>query len=188
MMIVTKLLLRGIFAGAFNLCAVRIAMAMTIASGPLNFQSWETSSLVAISGNFRGPDTATWGSASGNHAHSASIKNSETILVDVEVWNADPLFWMSSMTVLPELLDQRLSSVDQLYKVLLLKEGDQNYGLDSIGDKMGGCDFNPEACYSSSLASSNGAESATGISEPTAILLIIIGLIGLMRARGRPIP
>jgi hypothetical protein len=109
-------------------------------------------------------------------------------LLDGAAWHADPLFWMSSITVLPELDDQRFPSGDQLYKVLLPNDGDQNYGLDSIGDRWGGCDFTPEGCQGADLASSNGAEGATGISKPTAILLLIIGFIGLMRARGRPIP
>jgi hypothetical protein len=124
----------------------------------------------------------------GFSSDSPSIKTSETILLDGAVWDPDPRFWMSSITILPELHDRRFPSVDQLDKVLLLKDGDPNYGLDSIGDRWGGCDFTPEGCQGADLASSNGAEGATGISKPTAILLLIIGFIGLMRARGRPIP
>jgi hypothetical protein len=185
---VTKLWLRVIFAGAFTLCAVRITMAMAIINGPLHAQAWEPFPLIVISENYSVIRFAGLAGDRGFSSDSPSIKTSETILLGSNVWDPYPLFWMSSMTVLPELLDQRLSSVDQLYKVLLLKEGDQNYGLDSMGDRMSGCDFSPEACHAAGLASSNGAESATGISKPTAILLLIIGFIGLMRARGRPIP
>lgn len=36
------------------------------------------------------------------------------------------------------------------------------------------------------VTASNASESAGGISKPTAILLIVVGFLGLMRARGRP--
>jgi hypothetical protein len=119
---------------------------------------------------------------------SASKEGSERSLLNGDIWDADGLFWMSSITVSTGLHHQRYPSVEQLYDVLLLNDGNLNYGLDWIGDRMGGCEFSPEACRAAGLASSNGADSAIGISKPTAILLLIIGFIGLMRARGRPMP
>ena len=185
---VTKLCLRVIFAGAFTLCAVRIAMAMAIINGPLHAQAWEPSPSIAISENY---DVILFAGLAGGptfSSDSASNEGSERSLLNGDIWDADPLFWMSSITVSPRLHDQRYPRVEQLYNVLLLNDGDQNYGLDSIGDRMSRCDFGPEVCHDAGRASSNGAESSTGISKPTAILLLIIGFIGLMRARGRPIP
>jgi hypothetical protein len=185
---VTKLWLRVIFAGGFTFCAARITMAMAMINGPLHAQAWETSPSITISENY---DVILFAGLAGGptfSSDSASDEGSERSLLNGAIWDADALFWMSSITVSPGLHDQRYPSVEQLYNVLLLNDGDQNYGLESIGDRMGGCDFSPEACQDAGLASSNGAESATGISKPTAILLLVIGFIGLMRARGRPIP
>lgn len=185
---VTKLCLRVIFAGGFTLCAARITMAMAIINGPIHAQPWEPSPSIAISENY---DVILFAGLAGGptfSSDSASNDGFERSLVNGDIWDADPLFWMSSITVSPRLHDQRYPSVDQLYNVPLLNDGDQHYGLDSIGDGMVRCDFSPEACHGAGRASSNGAESATGISKSTAILLLIIGFIGLMRARGRPIP
>lgn len=188
MMNVTKLWLRVVFAGGLTLCAARITMAMAIINGPLHAQAWEPSPSIAISQNY---DVILFAGLAGGPtftSDSASNEGSERSLLNGDIWDADTLFWMSSITVSPGLREQRFPSVDQLYNVFLLNDGDQSYGLDSTGDRMGGCDFSPEACHAAGLASSNGAESAIGISKPTAILLLIIGFIGLMRARGRPIP
>jgi hypothetical protein len=163
-------------------------MAMAIINGPLHAQAWEPSLSITISENY---DVILFAGLAGGptfSSDSASDEGSERSLLNGAIWDPDALFWMSSITVSPGLHNQRYPSVEQLYNVLLLNDGDQNYALDWIGDRMGGCDFSPEACHDAGLASSNGAESATGISKPTAILLLVIGFIGLMRARGRPIP
>jgi hypothetical protein len=74
----------------------------------------------------------------------------------------------------------------------------------SISGKLTNCDFDPNGCGATTAASrGNTARTATGndsailtgstaggttaISEPTALLLLILGLIGLSRLRGRRI-
>jgi hypothetical protein len=182
---VTKLWLRVIFAGGFTFCAARITMAMAMINGPLHAQAWEPSPSITMSENY---DVILFAGGPTFFGPFASNEESERSWLNGDIWDADALFWMSSITVSPGLHHQRYPSVEQLYNLLLLNDGDLNYGLDWIGDRMGGCDFSPEACHAAGLASSNGADSAIGISKPTAILLLIIGFIGLMRARGRPVP
>lgn len=71
----------------------------------------------------------------------------------------------------------------------------------SISETRINCDLDPKACDANTAASGGSATTAnssvisTGstagdaaeISEPTALLLLILGLIGLSRLRGRPI-
>lgn len=186
---VTKLWLRVIFAGAFTLCAVRIAMAMAITNGPFHIQSWEPSLLISKSGNFHGNVFTRFAGDGAIYSDSASIKNFETVLLDTDMWDSEPFPWMPTIMVLSESHDRKFLSVDEVaFDLLLLRGGYHGYGLDLIGDRLSSCDFSPEGCQGAGLASSNGSERASGISKPTAILLLIIGFIGLMRARGRPIP
>ena len=71
--------------------------------------------------------------------------------------------------------------------VSTFRVGEQGIGSELMQDKPIGCDFRHEGCHAESAATVIGAESATGVSKPTAILLLVIGFIGLMRARGKPI-
>ena len=74
----------------------------------------------------------------------------------------------------------------------------------SIIEKLTNCDLDPKGCdaataadwgnsagattaNNNTISTGSTAGDATGISEPTALLLVILGLIGLSRLRGRPI-
>jgi len=73
----------------------------------------------------------------------------------------------------------------------------------SISGKLSNCDFDPKGCGATTagstgntagtttanttgISTSRTAGGATEISEPTPLLLLILGLIGLARLRGRP--
>ncbi len=74
----------------------------------------------------------------------------------------------------------------------------------SISETLTNCDLDPKGCgaataanwrnsagattaNNTAIATGSTAGDATGISEPTALLLLILGFIGLSRLRGRPI-
>ena len=74
----------------------------------------------------------------------------------------------------------------------------------SISENLANCDLDPKACdaataanwgnsagattkNNNTMSTGSTAGDATGISEPTALLLLILGLIGLSRLRGKPI-
>jgi hypothetical protein len=101
---------------------------------------------------------------------------------------SDLVFLFSSMEGLWESSDLELLSAAMLTEHVLLTENwEQSYVFNRIRNEMTDCDLSPEECHGAGVAASNGAESVTGISKPTAILLLIVGFIGLMRARGKPI-
>ena len=73
----------------------------------------------------------------------------------------------------------------------------------SISETLTNCDLDAKGCgaataanwrnsagattaNNTAIATGNTARDATGISEPTALLLLILGLFGLSRLRGRP--
>ena len=56
----------------------------------------------------------------------------------------------------------------------------------SISGKLTSCDFDPTGCGGTDGTTGNTAGGTTGIPEPTPLFLLIVGLIGLARLRGKP--
>lgn len=188
MTILTALWLGLLFAGTITGVAIGSARATTISSnGVFHIQPFESVSLRTASGENHVIVIARSVGDVNDFTNGAGFHNSAAILPVVEFPDSEQFLWLASDKTLASFDGRRLPGVDTLDGVVMLQDvAKQVSGLDPIRERRTNCEFSAEACHGAVVTASNASESAGGISKPTAILLIVVGYLGLMRARGRP--
>lgn len=189
MTILTKLWLSLICAEIFTLAAAHSAAATPIYNGAAHFHLSEPVTAGKLKTDDYGIGFLPLGADPGLFADRRSFRDSAAILPEGESWYSQLYSGIFLIEEPTTLRDQPFPGFDKLDSVVLFTNAaDQGKASGPISGKKSDCDFSVEGCAGVGGAADHKSDSGRGISKTTAVLLIVVGFIGLMRARGRPIP